>query len=424
MQKQEPLKSGRIQNITIKQSPQNHRMAIKIQSAYRSYITRQKLKQNQIFIQSLKLAEKGPKNQIKCNSTEDFIIEYHTNSYSPIINQSDVSKTLSSIQNNQQQRAHQNFKRQLSLKLKPKEIDQSDFEEWNQNDQTVFQKYLQSSKNCPGTLKNQKEKINSFNFRCVLTLEILQANDQIKLKQQNHKRKKFDTIKLIGGNTYNGEWLDSLPDGKGKYIFSDQSYYLGEFVKGLFHGKGEFKSKEGTYYRGQWQYSKMHGQGIYNYNNGCKYEGSWEKDLPNGKGIEWYANGSVYVGNFLDGEKHGTGKLTFNIGEIYEGEFQFDNINGLGTYRWQDGRIYEGEWFNGKMNGKGLMTWPDGRSYKGEYLNDQKHGFGIFSYFDGRKYIGQWENGLQHGQGEFHKGYGIQQITKGIWKEGQLVKLL
>lgn len=41
-----------------------------------------------------------------------------------------------------------------------------------------------------------------------------------------------------------------MPDGKGKYTFSDSSYYSGDFMKGLFHGKGEFKSKEGTSYRG------------------------------------------------------------------------------------------------------------------------------------------------------------------------------
>ncbi|CAD8155152.1 unnamed protein product [Paramecium octaurelia] len=408
LQKQEPLKSGRIQNILFKQSPQNHRMAIKIQQAYRSYIIRQKL--------NLKLAEKKARNQIKCNSTEDIIVDYHTNSYSPKIHQSDVTNTFFSFQNNQKEKAPQIFNRQLSLKLEPKETDQSEFEELILNDQTVFQKYPQSSNNCIGAPKNQKEKINSFKFGCVLTLETLESKDQIILKQNFHKRQKLDTIKLIGGNSYNGEWLNSLPDGKGRYSFSDSSYYQGDFMRGLFHGKGEFKR--------QWQYNKMHGQGTYNYNNGCKYEGSWERDLPNGQGIEWYVNGSVYVGTFLNGIKHGTGKLTFNVGEIYEGEFQFDNFNGQGIYRWQDGRIYEGEWLNGKMCGKGLLAWPDGRFYKGLYLNDLKHGFGIFSYSDGRKYIGQWKHGLQHGQGEFHKGGKTSLVTKGIWKQGQLVKLL
>ncbi|CAD8059718.1 unnamed protein product [Paramecium primaurelia] len=415
IQKQELQKSGRNQNVVIYQSAQNHKMAIKIQSAYRSYVTRQKF--------NLKLAEIRARNHIICNSTEDFLIEYHTCSYSPKINQFDGSNAFSSIQNNQKESALSIFSRQQSLKLQPKESDSFDFEELDQYNQTPQNKLIYSPNKSLRSLKNQKEKINSFKFRCVMTLEILETNDKIKLQQKN-KRQKFDTIKLIGGNTYNGEWLDSLPDGKGKYTFSDQSYYIGDFMKGQFHGKGEFKSKEGTYYRGQWQYNQMHGQGIYNYNNGCKYEGSWEKDMPNGQGIEWYANGSVYVGTFLNGEKHGKGKITFNAGEIYEGEFQFDNFNGQGIYRWQDGRIYQGEWVNGKMNGKGILNWPDGRFYKGQYLNDQKHGFGIFSFSDGRKYIGQWKYGLQNGQGEFHKGDGSKQITKGIWKQGQLVKLL
>ena len=43
-----------------------------------------------------------------------------------------------------------------------------------------------------------------------------------------------------------------MPDGKGKYTFSDQSFYQGEFSKGCLHGRGEFKSKEGNTYRGLW----------------------------------------------------------------------------------------------------------------------------------------------------------------------------
>ncbi|CAD8066863.1 unnamed protein product [Paramecium sonneborni] len=415
IQKQEHIKSGRNQNVTMNQLPQNHQMAIKIQSAYRSYVTRQKFN-------NLKQAEKGVRNQIVCNSTEDFQIEYHTNSYSPKINQFDESNAISSIINNKKQSVISLFSRQQSLKLQPKESDSFDFEDLDRQAQSPEKISVQSPDKSLRSLKSQKNKLNSFKFKCVLTLEILETNDKIKLQQKNI-RLKLDTIKLIGGNIYNGEWLNQLPDGKGKYTFCDSSYYQGDFVKGFFHGKGEFRNKEGANYRGQWQQNKMHGNGTYNYNNGCKYEGNWERDLPNGQGIEWYINGSVYVGSFLNGLKHGQGKLTFIEGETYEGQFEFDNFNGKGTYRWLDGRVYQGEWMYGKMNGKGLLNWPDGRFYNGQYLNDQKHGFGIFCYSDGRKYVGQWKRGLQHGQGEFHKSC-QQQITKGIWKSGQLVKLL
>ena len=49
--------------------------------------------------------------------------------------------------------------------------------------------------------------MQSFRFKCVLTHEILEPRDKIKLSTKN-KRIKLDAIKLIGGNIYNGEWLD------------------------------------------------------------------------------------------------------------------------------------------------------------------------------------------------------------------------
>lgn len=59
----------------------------------------------------------------------------------------------------------------------------------------------------------------------------MEPKDKLKIESTN-RRIKLDTIKLIGGNTYNGEWLNKLPDGKGKYIFSDTSLYIGEFSRG------------------------------------------------------------------------------------------------------------------------------------------------------------------------------------------------
>ncbi|CAD8142794.1 unnamed protein product [Paramecium pentaurelia] len=414
VQRQEPLQQVTIQNNIVTLLQHNHQMVIKIQTAYRAYICRQRFKQE--------LAKKRSMNQKRSNSTDDCLIEHRTISYSPRVDPQEVRNLLPMIDNHIKRKSLSHFGREYSAKLLPKESDLLDDNQSDQIEQTPLQQSTSSPIKSLRSSLNQSKKMQSFRFKCVLTHEILEPRDKIKIQTIN-KRLKLDAIKLIGGNIYIGEWLDQMPDGKGKYTFSDQSFYYGEFSKGCLHGRGEFKSKEGNIYRGQWYNNRMQGQGSYIYNNGCKYEGFWERDLPNGEGMEWYSNGSVYVGNFLNGEKHGFGKITFITGEIYEGEFEFDDFNGKGIYRWQDGRVYDGNWVDGKMNGKGTLTWPDGRYYQGEYINDQKNGFGIFQFADGRKYVGLWKQGLQHGQGEFFKGQG-QDPTRGIWKQGKLVKLL
>ncbi len=41
-----------------------------------------------------------------------------------------------------------------------------------------------------------------------------------------------------GTDTYQGTFKEGVPQGKGKYVYSDGSYYIGEFKNGLRHGEG------------------------------------------------------------------------------------------------------------------------------------------------------------------------------------------
>lgn len=41
------------------------------------------------------------------------------------------------------------------------------------------------------------------------------------------------------GNRYEGQKRDNLRHGKGKYIYSDGSYYFGDWAKGKMQGTGQ-----------------------------------------------------------------------------------------------------------------------------------------------------------------------------------------
>ena len=51
-------------------------------------------------------------------------------------------------------------------------------------------------------------------------------------------------------DTYDGEFFDSKPQGKGKLIFHYGAVYSGEFFDGLQEGYGVYSTDEGRVYEG------------------------------------------------------------------------------------------------------------------------------------------------------------------------------
>jgi hypothetical protein len=64
----------------------------------------------------------------------------------------------------------------------------------------------------------------------------------------------------LEGYFYNGFLNNNLPDGYGKMIFPDNSYYIGEWGEGLPCGKGSYENKIYKY-NGEWKEGHKHGNG-------------------------------------------------------------------------------------------------------------------------------------------------------------------
>lgn len=107
----------------------------------------------------------------------------------------------------------------------------------------------------------------------------------------------------------------------------------------------------------------------------------------------------------------------------YLGEVRKKKANGYGMALFDTGSRYEGEWENNRREGMGTFFWSDGQSYKGEYKNDLRNGQGTYYWPNGEKYIGQWKNDHREGKGEFFNKSG-QLVTRGIWKNDELIKEL
>ena len=87
------------------------------------------------------------------------------------------------------------------------------------------------------------------------------------------------TINFKSGNRYVGEVDEkNMPDGKGKFTYTNGSYYEGEFAHGVREGYGIFYWSTGDSYEGGWKKDKRHGEGVMKYANGRVRKGRFENN--------------------------------------------------------------------------------------------------------------------------------------------------
>ncbi|KAK7385106.1 hypothetical protein VNO78_30817 [Psophocarpus tetragonolobus] len=147
-------------------------------------------------------------------------------------------------------------------------------------------------------------------------------------------------VSLPNGDMYIGRHSGNVPDGSGKYVWSDGKMYEGEWKKGKECGEGRFTWPSGASYEGEFASGWMHGFGEERYPNGDVYEGWWRCSLQEGEGRYTWRNGDEYFGEWKDGV-----------------------ISGKGVLVWDNGNRYEGFWENGVPKGRGVFTGRDGSTF-------------------------------------------------------------
>lgn len=161
--------------------------------------------------------------------------------------------------------------------------------------------------------------------------------------------------------------VDKIQDKKEvKGTYSDGSHYEGQQLNNMKHGKGKYTYPNGNIYEGEWKNDKIDGFGTLLYSNKClAYYGNWKANkfhgrgslynkLPgglknfDGKDFNKIGNGwNKYEGNLVEDSKEGLGELSLMNGGSYIGEFHGDFIHGKGVYRNDKNEEMKGEWING-----------------------------------------------------------------------------
>nr|DAD29343.1 TPA_asm: hypothetical protein HUJ06_030811 [Nelumbo nucifera] len=183
---------------------------------------------------------------------------------------------------------------------------------------------------------------------------------------------------LANGDFYTGQWVDNLPHGNGKYLWTDGCMYVGEWCRGKTNGKGKFSWPSGATYEGDFKSGYMDGKGTYTGSSGDTYRGSWVMNLKHGQGVKHYANGDSYDGEWRRGAQDGNGRYQWKNGNHYIGQWKNGIICGSGTLIWTNGNRYDGSWEDGLPKGNGTFRWSDGSFYVGTWSKDPKEQSGTY----------------------------------------------
>lgn len=145
--------------------------------------------------------------------------------------------------------------------------------------------------------------------------------------------------------SYSGQCFSGEPSGRGHFENPAQgTVYDGEFVIGKFHGQGRL-TRPGYVYEGQFMDSLANGRGKEVLETGEQYEGDFTRGLREGNGTLRMTepDGSVgeYKGAFKQGFMHGQGELTAGKAR-FVGEFKYGMFV-KGLMRTEDGRSIEAD---------------------------------------------------------------------------------
>jgi hypothetical protein len=156
--------------------------------------------------------------------------------------------------------------------------------------------------------------------------------------------------------TYQGNFMNGLPNGKGKAYEAGVLVYVGSFADGVYEGTGELYKDGNLVYKGAFSQGLFEGIGELYENGELVYKGAFSGGAPNGIGTAYENGVKVYEGSMLNGQYSGQGTLFYPSGRrAYVGSFAAGLQDGEGTaYRDDGGICYKGSFAEGLYEGDGV----------------------------------------------------------------------
>ncbi|KAM9761537.1 ankyrin repeat and MYND domain-containing protein 1 [Menidia menidia] len=123
-------------------------------------------------------------------------------------------------------------------------------------------------------------------------------------------------VRLRGGLEPGSEGRSTGHHGAlvGVQEWPDGSRYEGELVNGLKHGKGRYRWKNGEYYEGYFYKDYKHGDGLYCWPTGHKFIGKFYLNRKEGYGQQMFPDGATFQGLYHTNQRFGPGVVTYPDG--------------------------------------------------------------------------------------------------------------
>mmetsp|Transcript_6226 Transcript_6226/g.18404 ORF Transcript_6226/g.18404 Transcript_6226/m.18404 type:complete len:1142 (+) Transcript_6226:157-3582(+) len=150
----------------------------------------------------------------------------------------------------------------------------------------------------------------------------------VKGHRQGHGRCMFVQM----GDFHEGQYLQNLRHGPGKYIWKDGRRFVGEYCNDERHGNGKFWYPNGDVYEGMFEHGQRSGQGVFIFGPGCSYRGSWANGSYNGSGIlQWTQTVKTSVSASMTRMKQADRTTVRTTKHKYVGEFRNGIFHGNGA---------------------------------------------------------------------------------------------
>ncbi|XP_062251551.1 ankyrin repeat and MYND domain-containing protein 1 isoform X1 [Platichthys flesus] len=98
------------------------------------------------------------------------------------------------------------------------------------------------------------------------------------------------------GSRYEGEFMDGLKHGRGKYTFVNGEYHEGSYYRDYRHGDGQYCWPMGQKFTGKFYLNRREGYGHQEFLNGATFQGLFHMDHRLGPGVVTYSDGCQNVG--------------------------------------------------------------------------------------------------------------------------------
>nr|XP_061831490.1 ankyrin repeat and MYND domain-containing protein 1-like isoform X1 [Nerophis lumbriciformis] len=108
--------------------------------------------------------------------------------------------------------------------------------------------------------------------------------------------------------------VEQRRQGRGVQESFDGSKYEGEFVNGLKHGKGKYTWKSGEFYEGSFYKDYRHGDGVYCWPSGHTFIGKFYLNWREGYGQQLFPDGATFKGLYQADQRFGPGVLSVSSG--------------------------------------------------------------------------------------------------------------